>query len=164
MHYELLHFSLWQLEPTNLQNDKKMKQWFHELCVCRWVRVEGKAYALAGHHPPVVLRSHLETDQTHGVEEVEVGKMSWGEWGSKDFFGEARGEWAKHRIRKRTATREDIWIFLEEFSGKHWCSSVFPFWMLSFLVILLCFRWVFQVHSVVCITSWIYLHLSSFQP
>ncbi|CBI23927.3 unnamed protein product, partial [Vitis vinifera] len=36
--------------------------------------------------------------------------------------------------------------------------------MLSFLVILLYFRWVFLVYSVVCITSLIYPHISSFQP
>ncbi|KAL6328696.1 hypothetical protein AAG906_003382 [Vitis piasezkii] len=45
----------------------------------RWVRVEGRACALAGHHPPVILRSHLETHRTHGVEEVEVGKMRCGD-------------------------------------------------------------------------------------
>ncbi|WKA00250.1 hypothetical protein VitviT2T_018629 [Vitis vinifera] len=52
---------------------------WNEDYINRWVRVEGKACALAGHYPPVVVRSHLETHRTHGVEKVDVGKMKGGD-------------------------------------------------------------------------------------
>ena len=78
-------YALWTFAPFSLVawtnqliKQQKLKQWLRELGVCRWVRVESKACAIAGHHLLVVVRSHLETHRTHGVEDVEVGKMRGG--------------------------------------------------------------------------------------
>ena len=43
-------------------------------------RVEGRACALAGHHPPVVVGSHLETHRTHGVEVAHTSRVATLAW------------------------------------------------------------------------------------